>query len=103
MKGIITGIFAAYIITAVLVNGNIFYSVREWAKKKTPWLVKGPKYQARHMLDCRMCVGAWVSLAVYLSLATGYWPSPDEGLRPASWSLAFLIYGASYFLATQER
>jgi len=89
MKEIITGIFAAYIITAVLVSGNILFKAREWAKKKTPWLVKGK--ERRHMFDCRLCVGAWVSLAVYLSLVTG------------SWSLVFLIYGASYWLACQER
>jgi len=88
---IITAIFAAYIITAVLVNGNIFYTAKEWMKEKTPWLIKGPKYQGRHMLDCRLCVGAWVSLAVYWLLVTGHW------------SLVFLIYGASYWLCTQER
>jgi hypothetical protein len=91
MIEIITGIFASYIITAVLVNGNIFYSSREWIKGKTPWLVKGPKYIGKHMLDCRMCVGFWVSLVVYLVLI------------PGPWSLFFLIFGAAYFLATQER
>ena len=87
MISMISAIFAAYIITAVLVNGNIFYSIREMLKRKSPWLVKGNP--GRHMLDCRMCVGFWVSVAV--SLATGQWMT------------FFLIYGASYFLATQER
>ena len=89
MIDILASIFAAYIITAVLVSGNILFKAREWAKKKTPWLIKGK--ERRHMFDCRLCVGAWVSLAVYLSLVAGHW------------SLVFLIYGASYFLATQER
>jgi hypothetical protein len=90
MIEIITGIFASYIITAVLVNGNIFYSVREWIKGKSPWLVKGPKYQGRHMLDCRMCVGAWVSLGVTIAFS----------LQPSAF---LLVYGASYFICTQEQ
>jgi hypothetical protein len=94
MIKIVTGIFASYIITAVLVNGNIFYTAREWIKDKTPWLVKGPKYTGKHMLDCRMCVGFWVSLVVYLTLYFTY------DLHP---SFFFLIYGVPYFLSTQER
>ena len=78
-------IFAAYIITAVLVNGNIFYSVREFLKSKSPWLVKGNP--GRHMLDCRMCVGLWVSLAISVTF---------------DWQMFFLIYGVSYFLETHE-
>lgn len=84
---IIVEIFAAYIITAVLVNGGIFYGLREWVKSKTPWLFKGNP--ARHLIDCRMCAGCWVSLAV--AVACG------------DWLLFPLVYGASYFLATQER
>lgn len=80
-------IFAAYIITAVLVNGGIFYQFREWVKARTPWLFRGNP--PRHMLDCRMCTGFWVSLAVVAACG-------DYIIFP-------LVYGASYFLATQER
>jgi hypothetical protein len=84
----ISAIFAAYIITAVLVNGNIFYGFRRWFKTWTPWLYKGDPL--RHMIDCRMCAGFWISLVV--TLATGL----------PLWAF-FIIYGASYFLATLER
>jgi hypothetical protein len=80
-------IFAAYIITAVLVNGGIFYRFREWMKARTPRFFKGSP--PRHLIDCRMCTGFWVSLGV--SSVCG------------DWLLFPLIYGASYFLATQER
>lgn len=84
---IMTEIFAAYIVTAVLVNGGILYRFREWFKRHTPWLFKGNP--SRHLIDCRMCTGFWVSLAVVLTCK-------DVMMFP-------LVYGASYFLATQER
>jgi hypothetical protein len=87
MLKFITEIFAAYIATAILVNGNVFYSLREWAKKSTPYLYKGNP--PRHLLDCRMCSGFWVSLFITLVMQ-------DVVMFP-------LVYGASYFLATQER
>ena len=101
-------IFAAYIITAVLVNGNIFYSVREFLKSKSPWLVKGNP--GRHMLDCRMCVGLWVSLAIsvtfdwqmfFLIYGVGFWAALAASVT-FNGQMFFLIYGVSYFLATQE-
>ena len=44
------------------------------------------------MISCALCVGAWVSLAVAMTM--------DE---PLSWHLWFSIYGGSYFLVTQQR
>lgn len=87
MGKVLSAIFAAYIITAVIVNGTIFYQTRKWIKAHTPWLFKGNP--ARHLLDCRMCTGFWVSLGV--SAVYG------------DWLLFPLVYGTSYFLATQER
>ncbi len=78
-------ILAAYIITAVIVNGGVTYRMRGWIKLKTRWLVFG----GRHFLDCRLCVGLWVSITVAFAYGV-----PHNIL---------LIYGASYFLATQER
>jgi uncharacterized iron-regulated membrane protein len=94
MKEIAIGIFAAYIITAVLVDGEVFYSPREWMKKKTPWLVKGK--ERRHMFDCRMCVGAWVSLGVWVVLFI----TSAFSLQPSAY---FIIYGVEHFLVMQER
>ena len=84
---ILAQVFGAYIITAVIVNGNIFYRVREWVKAKTPWLFKGNP--PRHLLECRMCTGFWVSLAAVVVCQ--------------NWLMFPLVYGGSYFLATQER
>jgi hypothetical protein len=84
---IFTEIFGTYIITAMLVNGGIFYTFREWFKKQTPMLLKGNP--PRHMIDCRMCTGFWISLAT--SLICG-----NLEMLP-------LICGVSYFLATQEK
>lgn len=84
---ILAEIFCSYIITAVIVNGNIFYSLREWIKPRTKFLLKGNP--PRHLLDCRMCTGFWVSLTIVLFYQ-------NLIMFP-------LVYGASYFLATQER
>jgi hypothetical protein len=89
---ILTQVFGAYIITAVIVDGNIFYRIREWIKAKTPWLFKGNP--PRHLLECRMCTGFWVSVLVALLTC---------GISMETVFSFFLIYGASYFLATQER
>jgi hypothetical protein len=83
----LTEIFAAYIVTAVIVDGGALYKFRVWFQAKTPWLVKGNP--SRHLLTCRMCTGFWVSLVI-------------SGLY-GDWLMLPLVYGASYFLACQER
>lgn len=84
---LVSEIFASYIFTAVIVNGNIFFNLRTWFRERTPFLFKG--IPPRHLIDCRMCTGFWVSLAISFSCG--------------DWLLFPLVYGASYFLATQER
>ena len=83
-------IFASYIITCVVASSSLFEPLRERVKRATPWLVIG---EGRHPIECRQCLGFWVSLLVCFCTA------PPE--------LAILnilpVYGASYFLATQER
>jgi hypothetical protein len=73
MESFITSCLSSYVITLVLTKGSIFDSIR-------------PKHK---FFSCRMCVGCWVSLATVLVLSdiTMWLP----------------VYGASYFLATQER
>lgn len=88
MMKILTLIFAAYIVTLVLVKGHIFTYARCWLRIRTLWLIKGPPGDRRHLIDCRLCTGFWVSLAVCVAC----W---DIMLFP-------LVYGSSYFLATQE-
>lgn len=88
--GILSEIFAVYIITCVVTASSLFEPLRERVKHTTPWLVIGG---GKHPIECRLCLGFWVSLLVCFCTA------PPE--------LAILnilpVYGASYFLATQER
>ena len=88
--GILSKIFAAYIITCVVTSSSLFGPLRERVKRATPWLVIG---ESKHPIECRLCLGFWVSLLVC------FCTSPTESAL-----LNILpVYGASYFLATQER
>jgi uncharacterized iron-regulated membrane protein len=82
---ILAQIFTAYIMTLVLVGGNILHLPREEFKAWTPWL----KINGKHFADCRLCVGLYVSILVWFLYGIN--------------TNLFLIWGASYFLATQER
>lgn len=88
MIDILTAIAAAYIVTVVITGASLFEPARRMIRAKTPWLQITPEHP--HFIDCRLCVGFWVSGAATLA-----WGLP--------WQSAFLIYGSSYFLATQER
>ena len=83
-------VFAAYIITCVVASSSLFGPLREMVKRTTPWLVIG---ESRHPIECRLCLGFWVSLLVCLCTSS-----------PELITINVLpVYGASYFLATQER
>jgi hypothetical protein len=82
--------FAAYIITCVVASSSLFGPLRERVKRATPWLVIG---ESKHPIECRLCLGFWVSLLVCLCT------SPPELITIN----VLPVYGASYFLATQER
>lgn len=83
-------IFAAYIITCVVTSSSLFGPLRQGVKHATPWLVIG---ESNHPIECRLCLGFWVSLLVCLCT------SPPELITIN----VLPVYGASYFLATQER
>lgn len=84
MLSCITDIVTAYVITFLITSSSIMLPFRNWLYKKTPkWQIGDNP----HFIYCRMCIGFWVSLIVS-------WLA-NENL--------FLIYGLSYFLATQER
>ena len=88
----LTAILGSYITTAVVANGSVLNKLRRWAILNTPWLQMKPMWPEfellpKHYFVCRLCLGALVS-AVF---AVGF---------DSNW---FLVYGASYFLATQER
>ena len=88
--GILSKVFAAYIITCVVTSSSLFGPLRERVKRATPWLVIG---ESKHPIECRLCLGFWVSLLVCLCTSS-----------PELITINVLpVYGASYFLATQER
>lgn len=77
-------VFAAYSITLLLTNGEVFWWWRLFVRRVFRWFTDYP------VEACRMCQGVWVSLAILLVFdlrAMDFW----------------VIYGLSYFLATQER
>ena len=83
-------VLTAYIITCVVTASSLFGPLRERAKRVTPWLVIDG---GKHPIECRLCLGFWVSLLVCLCT------SPPELVTIT----VLPVYGASYFLATQER
>jgi hypothetical protein len=72
-----------YALTFLIASSSLLHKTREWVKVKTPWLHVGGY---KHFIDCRMCVGFWIALAVCNT----------------DWRLILPAYGLSYFLATQE-
>jgi len=87
MKVYIAAILSSYIVTLVIAGGSIMQPFRRWIMIRSPWLQIGDN---PHPIVCRLCLGCWVSLVVVLAF----------GLGLAAW---LPVYGASYFLATQER
>lgn len=88
MIDILTAIAAAYIVTVVITGASLFEPARKIIRARAPWLKTSAEYP--HFIDCRLCVGFWVSGAATLAM-------------DLPWQSVFLIYGTSYFLATQER
>lgn len=90
-------VFAVYIMTCVVTSSSLFGPMRERIRRMTPWLVIG---EARHPIECRLCLGFWVSLLVCLCNS----PLLEHMKLIELMKLDVLpVYGASYFLATQER
>jgi hypothetical protein len=75
---------AAYSITFVVASSSLFEPFRNWLKGKTPRLKIG---SGKHPIECRMCFGFWVAVAVCNS----------------DWKMILPVYGLAYFMATQER
>lgn len=79
-----------YAGTFLLASSEAFRRPREAFGKLLDRLFGTERYVFE---TCRMCVGFWVTFASWLMLSLRF----DESL------LFFAAYGASYFLATQER
>ena len=91
MTHIIVRALVVYILTVLVTDGLGFLGIREWIKRKTPFLSREYHTTRRiHLLDCRLCSGFWLSLIF----------SPLRGYSIATW---LAIYALSYFLTMQER
>lgn len=78
--------FTAYSLTFLLTSSSLLGQFRRYVIRKLPQLQPTGH---KHFIECRMCVGFWMSLFIC---------SATHDLR-----LTFVVYGMSYFLATQER
>lgn len=95
VKDVFEQIMMAYMLTIILASSSLMRPFREWLINKTPkWrspfgTQKQREEEPKHPVECRLCVGGYLSLALALSTLTlEYW---------------FVIWGVSYFMATQER
>jgi hypothetical protein len=79
-------VFAVYIVTCVVTSSSLFARSRKAIIAGTPWLQPTGH---PHPIECRLCLGFWVSVLLCA------WQGDFMTFLP--------VYGASYFLATQER
>lgn len=84
MMNLLVCAIVSYIITIGIVSSPHLEGIRALIRSITPWLGTKP-----YFIDCRLCMGFWVSLAVCLVYG--------------SYDLTLPVYGLSYFMATQER
>lgn len=84
-SAIIIYALSVYALTFVIASSSLTESLRHWIVCRTPWLKLSIKHP--HFIDCRMCVGFWVSVLVC-----------NTDLK-----MILPVYGLSYFMATQER
>ena len=79
----------AYYVTLIVVKGHLFHNYRESFKRITPWLVKGPEHDRMHFIDCRLCVGTWVTPFSFIFYY--FVPSQLPGSLFCGWALAYLL------------
>jgi hypothetical protein len=91
-------ILFVYGITLLLTTGTIFKPIRQWIILRTPHLYNplDMNFSSQeitedsvHLVECRMCMGVWITFCacLYGHNLDYYW----------------VVFGLSYFLATQER
>lgn len=85
MREIALQSLSVYIVTLVIVKGDIFNSLRTWLRPRTSWLITGETW----LFSCRLCVAFWVAILV----TTMY--SNIMNVLP--------VYGLAHFLNMIER
>lgn len=79
-------VMTVYAITFVIASSSLFDPFRTYIMRLFPKLkIK----QHKHFIECRMCISFWISVLVCLVYS--------------DISHILVVYGTSYFLATQER
>lgn len=87
MFPVMLAVATAYIVACVIGSSSLFAPIRFFVILRTPFLqVAGHK----HFIECRLCLTFWTSLASVLAFNL-----------PLLY--LFAVYGAAYWLATQER
>jgi len=79
--------FTAYIVACVIGASSLFEPFRLRLIKKLPMLRIGNN---KHFIECRLCLTLWTSC-----FAVSIFTQDISHVLP--------VYGAAYFLATQER
>jgi uncharacterized membrane protein len=76
----------SYTLTFIIASASLLERPRAYIKERFPvrWIGNN-----KHPIECRMCLGFWVSFLVCLLYSSFY----D----------IIVVYGISYFIATQER
>lgn len=80
-------IMTTYAVTIIVTSSSIMEDFRSWFKHSTQGTVLDKK--PKHFIECRLCFGFWASVAICLLY---------EDVASM-----LVVYGASYFMATQER
>lgn len=83
MYNILAAVMFSYVMTLLITSASLFYKIRLKIKTKFPKLQFG---HYPHFIECRLCVGFWVSIIASFIFNVNL----------------FVVYGVSYFLATQE-
>jgi hypothetical protein len=87
-----------YGLTLILTTSTVLKPIRQWIILRTPHLYNplNMNFSSQditsddlHLVECRMCMGVWITFCacLYGQNLDYYW----------------VVFGASYFLATQER
>lgn len=87
MTDLILADLTAYIMACVIGASSLFEPFREYVKKKLPGLKIGNN---KHFIECRLCLTFWTGL-----IAVSVFTQNPLHVLP--------VYGAAYFMATQER
>lgn len=83
-----------YALTFLFTSSKAFEGVRQRVSEILDSVFPDRDYR---MEECRMCMGFWLTLFLFLACL------PLDAIEASQGGLFFAAYGLSYFMATQER